>query len=75
MHEKLVTIHPFVDGNGRTGRLLINHILHKNNLPMINIPNKKRLEYYACLEEAREGNLRRFVRFLYEIMMSTEILL
>ena len=72
-HATFESIHPFVDGNGRTGRLLLNFILHKNNYPMINIPNARRLEYYECLEEARKGNLRKFVKLLFDIMVSTEI--
>ncbi|MFH0752922.1 MAG: Fic family protein [archaeon] len=72
-HAAFESIHPFVDGNGRTGRLLINLILHKNKYPMINIPNSRKLTYYACLEAARKGDLRKLVKFLYEIMVSTEV--
>lgn len=72
-HSAFESIHPFVDGNGRTGRLLLNFILHKNNYPMVNIQNKRKLKYYECLEEARKGNLRNFVKFLFDIVMSTEI--
>lgn len=67
-HAAFENIHPFVDGNGRTGRLLINFILHKNGFPMVNIPNKDKLEYYGCLDEARKGNLRKFVKFLYGLI-------
>ena len=72
-HSAFESIHPFVDGNGRTGRLLMNFILHKNGFPMINIPNKRRLEYYECLEETRKHNLKRFINFLFDLVTSAEI--
>src|SRR3989344_1506529 len=73
-HAAFENIHPFVDGNGRTGRLLINFILHKNNFPMVNIPNKNKLEYYDCLDKTRKGDLRKFVKFLYDLVISSEVL-
>jgi Fic family protein len=45
-HHTLVFIHPFVDGNGRTARLLMNQILLKAEFPYINIKVNDRLEYY-----------------------------
>lgn len=56
MHERLVTIHPFIDGNGRTSRLVMNLILLKNGYPITIIEgdNKKRLEYYDSLELSRD---------------------
>lgn len=66
-HIGFETIHPFVDGNGRVGRLLLNFILHRNGLPMVNIPNRRKIDYYNCLEKAQvEGDLRPFIRFIYE---------
>lgn len=72
-HAAFESIHPFVDGNGRAGRLLMNFILHKNTFPMVSIPNKNKLEYYDCLEQARKGNLRKFIEFLYELTASTGV--
>lgn len=75
-HAAFETIHPFVDGNGRVGRLLMNFILHKNSYPMINIPNKTRYKYYSALEKAQlEGNLRPFVELLIGILKNSEILI
>jgi Fic family protein len=49
-HEKLVTIHPFTDGNGRTARLLMNLILFKAGYPPVVIGPEQRVEYIAGLE-------------------------
>ncbi len=53
MHLKFVTIHPFVDGNGRISRILMNFILKKNGFPMLNIPYKNRAGYYNALERTQ----------------------
>jgi len=59
IHNQFETIHPFVDGNGRVGRLLLNNILIKNKLPPINITFKNRKEYYQSLQEyQRNHNIR-----------------
>jgi len=56
-HEKFERIHPFYDGNGRTGRMLINIILLSNNLPPLIIENKGRKEYYRVLSLAHKADL------------------
>lgn len=50
VHNQFENIHPFADGNGRVGRILLNNILIKHNLPPINIDFKNREEYYASLQ-------------------------
>ena len=68
-HSAFETIHPFVDGNGRVGRLLMNFILRKHNYPMINIPNKKKHIYYKALETSQlKGDLRPLVKFLFDLI-------
>ena len=57
-HYVFESIHPFRDGNGRVGRLLLNFILRKNGLPMINIKNKEKGKYYDALEAGHNANLK-----------------
>lgn len=70
IHNKLVKIHPFTDGNGRTSRLLMNWILQRNRFPavIIEVTNKER--YYTCIEYADKGNQRPFATFLAGEMLA-----
>lgn len=54
-HYRLVTIHPFVDGNGRTARLLLNMILLKSGYPPAIIRKEDKLRYLSVLEKAQTG--------------------
>ena len=56
-HHKLEKIHPFMDGNGRAGRMLLNYILLKNNYPPLVIHTKKRKEYLDALRTADKSDL------------------
>jgi len=52
VHGDFVKIHPFIDGNGRTARLLLNFELMKSGYPPIVIQNEKRMTYSAALDKA-----------------------
>ena len=58
LHERLVTIHPFIDGNGRTSRLLMNLVLLQHGYPIAILKGdaQSRLQYYAALETAQTNN-------------------
>ena len=61
-HAEFEKIHPFNDGNGRTGRLLMNLELMKNGYPITIIKNENRNDYYNALEKAQ-------VEFDYELII------
>lgn len=63
-HYKFVYIHPFYDGNGRTARLLMNLILMKSGYPPVIVKKEDRLDYYAYLEMANQGDVKPFIRFI-----------
>ena len=63
---KLVTIHPFIDGNGRVSRLVMNFLLRKAKYPEINIYVKERGEYLDCIKEANHENYKPLIFFLVE---------
>jgi len=49
-HAEFVKIHPFIDGNGRTSRLIMNYQLMAGGYLPISIPKESRLQYFECLE-------------------------
>ena len=53
VHLKLVTIHPFADGNGRISRLAMNFVLNRHGFPMMNIEYENRNSYYKALERSQ----------------------
>lgn len=65
VHNQFENIHPFQDGNGRVGRLLLNNILLKNKLPPVNIEFRRRQEYYESLRAYQnQGNIRPTVELI-----------
>ena len=66
-HLQLAKIHPFLDGNGRCARIVLNYYLLKNNLKPIIIERDKKEEYFNYLEEFKVNkNITPFIEFLKE---------
>lgn len=71
-HFKYVYIHPFIDGNGRTARLLMNLILLRNGYPIAVIKNEDRSEYMKALEVASvEGKTTTFIEIIIRAVDSS----
>ncbi len=71
-HAKFENIHPFSDGNGRVGRLLMNYILLIHNHPPITIYEEDRKDYYDALEKFDEElELNRLIDFLKSQLVKT----
>jgi hypothetical protein len=63
-HHRLVAIHPFVDGNGRTARLVMNLLLMRRGYPPTVILRTNRRQYYSVLAQADSGKTEALVNFV-----------
>lgn len=70
-HYRFERIHPFPDGNGRTGRILMNMILKKHKYHPIIVWNSRRQAYFSSFEKAMEGNIEDFLRFMTDEYIKT----
>lgn len=71
-HRRLVGIHPFLDGNGRATRPLMNLILIRGGYPPIAVRPEDRLEYIRSLQEEQSGGNREVFRgLLYRRLEAT----
>lgn len=68
IHAEFVRIHPFIDGNGRTARLIMNYSLMRDGFLPVNILTDYRLRYYECLDKyASERILEPFAELIAEL--------
>ncbi len=65
-HAWFVTIHPFIDGNGRVGRLILNLLLMRYGYPIAIITKADRTRYYDSLEESQTSDLTALVSLIAE---------
>jgi len=65
-HYRFVSIHPFADGNGRTGRLMMNLLLLKAGFPIVSISNRQREAYIEALVVAQTDNLTLLLTLICE---------
>jgi len=71
VHKKFVFIHPFVDGNGRVARLLMNLALLRGKYTIALIPAVRRMEYVSALEAAHIDD-KVFVNFIADCVVATQ---
>lgn len=64
LHHKLVFIHPFFDGNGRTSRIIMNLLLMQYGFPLVIILKNDRKKYYNVLSQADKTNYKPLVQFI-----------
>lgn len=66
-HFKLVSIHPFVDGNGRTARLMMNLLLMQEGFPPAIVRKEDRIDYISSLEKGQtKSDLTDYYTFMFE---------
>lgn len=73
LHGEFVKIHPFIDGNGRTARLLLNFELIQSGYPPVVIKTENRADYYDALDKAHTTNdYTDFIRMIVDLVNDSE---
>jgi Fic/DOC family len=71
-HLEFVTIHPFMDGNGRLGRLLMNYVLLSAGYLWVTIRADERIPFFKLIEEAQlGGSTKKFTQFLWHLIQQS----
>lgn len=70
-HHEFVAIHPFDDGNGRMGRILMNFTLMRHGFPPIVVEQQQRSEYYDALSRADSGDYSPLVTYLTDGLLAS----
>lgn len=73
LHGEFVKIHPFIDGNGRTARLLLNFELIQSGYPPVVIKTENRADYYDALDKAHTTNdYTDFIKIIVDLVNESE---
>jgi Fic family protein len=70
-HQKFELIHPFSDGNGRVGRLILIWMLLENKYGVILFKNQNRIKYFAALDSADEGRYNKLYKYSVDVYEKT----
>ena len=70
-HHKFVSIHPFDDGNGRLGRILMNLILMQDGFPPIVVKQEDKSNYYSVLSQADSGDYLAIVDYMASLLLDS----
>lgn len=71
VHYRLVSIHPFDDGNGRVSRLVMNLIVMRAGYPPIVVKNETREDYYLALRKADKGDMKNLLSLFHDEMANS----
>ncbi|HWX30926.1 MAG TPA: Fic family protein [Steroidobacteraceae bacterium] len=72
VHLEFVTIHPFMDGNGRLGRLLMNNALLTAGLPWVTIRSDERVPFFRAIERAQvDDDAGSYIEFVWHLIRQT----
>ena len=72
VHKQFVMIHPFIDGNGRTARLLMNLVLLQEKFQIAIIPPVLRNEYISALEKCHNNNDKDFIKLIINAVLESQ---